>query len=174
VAVEPTQHATRPWQQAVIERFCKCLNGLNMGLYGVEMDLRYQLSKQVTLLANYTFQQTDTAISSYRTDFIYPPKHKFTLGARYNPRNDLHLSAHLYYVDDTWSSMATNPISLTQIRQYFRLDLRSEYEFWKDRASIAVGVRNLLDPGHMEGGTTTMDSGEVPRMVYAELKMTFK
>jgi hypothetical protein len=56
---------------------------------------------------------------------------------------------------------------------YFRLDLRAEYEFWKRRASLAVGVSNLLQPAHTEGGSTAMDSGRVPRMVYAEMRVCF-
>jgi outer membrane receptor protein involved in Fe transport len=61
-----------------------------------------------------------------------------------------------------------------QIDPYFRHDLRAEYEFWKKQASVAVGVSNLIDPGHYEGGTSYFNNAEVPRMVYAEFRMTIK
>ena len=40
--------------------------------------------------------------------------------------------------------------------------------------SIAVGVRNLLDPNHYEGGTMFFNDAQVPRMVYAEFRMTIE
>ncbi len=45
------------------------------------------------------------------------------------------------------------------------------YEFWKDRGSLAVGVRNLLDGDHPEGASAAYTNAEVPRMVYAEIRM---
>lgn len=57
------------------------------------------------------------------------------------------------------------------IDSYCRLDLQAEFELVDDRGSIAVGVRNLLDAAHPEGGDTAMDNGEVPRMYFAELRL---
>jgi predicted 2-oxoglutarate/Fe(II)-dependent dioxygenase YbiX len=74
--------------------------------------------------------------------------------------------------------MAPDPGNLIFRRRhvdpYFRLDLRAEHEFWNDRASIAVGVRNLLDPNHYEGGTLFLNDAQVPRMVYAEFRLSLK
>jgi hypothetical protein len=39
----------------------------------------------------------------------------------------------------------------------------------KDQAYVAVGVRNLLDPHHLEGTSAFINDAEVPRMVYAEI-----
>ena len=96
------------------------------------------------------------------------------LGARYSPTDDLHLSSHLYYVDATQIPNPANPVFLRPVDPQFRLDLRAEYEFWEDRAAIAVGVKNLLDSHHYEAGTTFLNDAEVPRMIYAELRMSFK
>ena len=57
---------------------------------------------------------------------------------------------------------------------YFRLDLRAEYEFLDDQASIALGVRNLLDSNHYEGGTMFLNDAEVPRMIFAEFRLRIK
>ena len=103
-------------------------------------------------------------------DIITPPKHKFMLGARYSPTEDLHLSSHLYYVDSVMAPNPTCPLFPRHVEPYFRLDLRAECELWNDSTSIAVGVSNLLDPSHYEGGTMFFNSGEVPRMVYAEIR----
>ncbi|MCK4342475.1 MAG: TonB-dependent receptor [Phycisphaerae bacterium] len=55
---------------------------------------------------------------------------------------------------------------------YFRLDLQAEYEFWDDRASLSVGVRNLLDNHHPEGASLFLNDAEVPRMIYAEFRFS--
>jgi len=146
-------------------------NEASLSMYGVELETCYRVNKQLTLLGHYTFQQTDTGEAAQETFEILPPKHKFMVGARYSATDDLHLSGHLYYVDATQARNVNMPMTSRRIAPYFRLDLRVEHEFRQDKASIAVGVRNLLDPSHPEGGSATIDFAEVPRMVYAELRM---
>jgi iron complex outermembrane recepter protein len=145
-------------------------------MYGVELDTRWTLTRQLTLLGNYTYQQLDWQASVPFTDkdFMTPPKHKFMLGAQYDPLKDLHLSSYLYYVDAVRAPNAENAFKPLHVHPYFRLDMRAEYEFWKKQAAVAVGVRNLLDPEHLEGGTAFLNTAEVPRMVYAEFRLTLK
>lgn len=153
-------------------------NGYPAWMYGVEMDARYDITKNLTLFGNYTLQLMEAGgvHSISESDNLTPPKHKFTVGARYRPIDRVLLSAHLYYVDDVESpnTMLPTPFTRDHIDEYFRLDLRAEYEFWKDTGWIAVGVRNLLDPNHPEATTAFHNYAEVPRMVYAEMRMTFK
>jgi outer membrane receptor protein involved in Fe transport len=150
--------------------------GGESSLYGVELDARYKVVDRLTLLGNYTFQQLDwrTANPFFFQDFPTPPEHKFMLGTQYDPTDDLHLSSYLYYVDATKAPNCAMPIVARHVHPYFRLDLRAEYELWNDQASVAVGVSNLLDPDHYEGGTMFFNSAEVPRMVYAEFRVNIK
>ncbi|MHC4443184.1 MAG: TonB-dependent receptor plug domain-containing protein [Planctomycetota bacterium] len=146
-------------------------------VYGLEFDAKYNITDNLTLLGNYTFQQSrysGTLSYTQALDLIVPPKHKFMVGARYSPFEDLHLSAHLYYVDTATSPDPGFPLLPTRVDPYFRLDLRSEFEFWEDKASIAVGVRNLLDENHPEGADLFLNDAEVPRMVYAEFRLNIK
>ncbi len=145
-------------------------------VYGAELDAKYAATKQLTLLGNYTYQQLewDSTVSFHQTDTIRPPKHKFMLGARYNPFDDLHLSSHLYWVDAVRSAYTDFPLVSRGIDPYFRLDLLAEYEFWDERASLSVGVRNLLDSHHLEGTSLFVNKAEVPRMIFAELRVTLK
>ncbi|MFQ5489737.1 MAG: TonB-dependent receptor plug domain-containing protein [Phycisphaerae bacterium] len=145
-------------------------------LYGAEVEATYRATEKLTLLGNYTYQQLNWDVDEPFTDrdFITPPKHKFMLGARYSVNDDLRLSSHLYYVDATNAPNPANPFQSRGIDPYFRLDLRAEYEFWDDRASVAVGVSNLLDSGHFEGSTLFLNDAEVPRMVFAELRFKIK
>ena len=151
-------------------------NRAQASMYGAELDARYAVTNDLTLLGNYTYQQLDWSSSAafHEKDAISPPKHKFMLGARYSPTEDFHLSSHLYFVDAVEAPNPVNPFVPRQVDPYFRLDLRGEYEFRKDQASIAVGVRNLLDANHYEGGTLFLNDAEVPRMIYAEFRLAIK
>ena len=95
-------------------------------------------------------------------------------GARYAVNDDLRLSGHLYYVDAVKSPNPANPFMARRLDPYIRLDLRVEHEFLDDRASIALGVSNLLDSGHYEGGTLFLNDAEVPRMLFAEFRLRIK
>jgi outer membrane receptor protein involved in Fe transport len=151
-------------------------NKYSAALYGVEFDTRYAATENLALLGNYTYQIMDGRGpgSVIDTDYLTPPKHKFMLGARYSPTRDLHLASHLYYVDAATSRNPANPFARRPVAPYFRLDLNAEYEFWDDRAALSVGVRNLLDSHHYEGGTLFLNDAEVPRMIYAQLRLRVK
>jgi iron complex outermembrane receptor protein len=141
--------------------------------YGFELESRYTASSKLTLLANYTYQNLAwrASVPFHDKDLISPPQHKATIGARYDLAADLHLSSYLYFVDATHAPNAYFPFLAKGIDPYLRLDLRVEHEFWNDRASIAFGVRNLLDPEHLEGGTLFLNQAEAPRMVYVECRI---
>jgi outer membrane receptor protein involved in Fe transport len=146
-------------------------------MYGFELGTKYHLSRNLTLLGNYTFEQMNWRGSmdpTMEADINTPPKHKFMIGTQYSPVSDLHLSSYLYYTDTIHAPNSSMPFIPRHIPTYFRLDLRAEYEFWKKQASVAVGVKNLLEPNHREGGTLFLNDEEVPRMIYAEYRMTIR
>jgi iron complex outermembrane receptor protein len=144
--------------------------------YGLELDTKYAVTRSLELLGNYTYQHLDwdSRAPFHQTDVISPPRHKFMVGVRYSPTDDLHLSSHLYWVDAVSAPNSSFPLLPRRIDPYCRLDLRAEHEFWDDRASVAVGARNLLDRTHAEGGSAFLDWSEVPRMIYAELRLHVK
>ena len=146
--------------------------------YGVEFESHFKITPKLTLSGNYTFEMLDWRA---KEDFNVvaqtgtSPKHKFMIGPRYDVTKNLHLSSNLYFVDHI---VATNPalpnLGKMGIDEYFRWDLRAEYEFWKKRAAVAVGVTNLLDPHHYELTSNYVNNAEVNRMIYAEFRMNFK
>ena len=148
-------------------------NAGDASLYGVELEGKLAVTKSLTLLGHYTYQELDwrSDRAFHETDTMSPPKHKFMIGARYDATDDLNLAAHLHYVDAVKAPDPALMLLPKHIDPYFRLDLRAEYEFWDDRASLAVGVRNLLDSHHAEGTSTLFNSAEVPRMVFAEFRL---
>ncbi len=141
--------------------------------YGFELESRFRVTERLELLANYTFENFDWRSDTpyHLTDFMTPPEHKATLGARYDLTDDVHLSTHLYYVDAVLAPQANNIFAPRAIDSYLRWDVRAEWEFWDDRASLAAGMRNLLDGGHAEGGTVFIGDGEAPRMFFTELRI---
>jgi iron complex outermembrane receptor protein len=146
-------------------------------IYGFESEAKYKITKKLSLLGNYTYQAPDWRSNVRFTsamDLNTPPKHKFMIGPRYDLTDKIHLSSQLFYVSKTKAPNPTFPIFQKHIDEYFRLDLRAEYEFIKDRGWFAVGVQNLLDPAHFEGTSSMESEAQVPRMVYLEVKMTFK
>ena len=151
-------------------------NRASAGLYGAEFEAKYKINKEWTLLANYTYQQlgwhSDARIQD--KDMMTPPTHKFMLAPRWSPRDDLHFAAQAWWVDGVDAPNPWNPFATRNIPPYWRLDLRAEYDFWKNRAQLAVGVRNLLDDHHPEGATLFLNDVEVPRMIYAELQIHYK
>ncbi len=151
-------------------------NRASASMYGIEFDAKYEATSKLTLLGNYTFQRLNwrSARPFHEMDLISPPKHKFMLGGRYSATDDLHLSSHLYYVDAVKAPNPGFPLVPRRVDPYFRLDLRAEYEFLDDRASLAIGVRNLLDGHHYEGGTMFLNDSQVPRMIFAEFRITLK
>ena len=151
-------------------------NRAEASMYGVELDLKFAATRKLTLLANYTYQQLEwrSDIPFSLIDAMSPPKHKAMVGARYSPTDDIHLSGHLYYVDATEAPNPVNPFGPRRIDSYLRLDLLGEIEFWDDQASLSLGVRNLLDSNHREGGTLFLNDAEVPRMIYAEFRIQLR
>lgn len=154
----------------------KAENAGRASVYGAELELKYRLTERVDLLGSYTFEQLDwsSRVPYGRTDGIRPPKHKLMLGLRYSPIDRLHLDATAWWVDAAEAPNPLRPLTDRHIPPYWRLDLRAEYEFWHDRASVAVGVRNLLDDHHPEGSTLFINSAQVPRIVYGELRVRYK
>lgn len=96
------------------------------------------------------------------------------MGARYAVNDDLRLAGNLFFVDAVKAPNPSNPFVSRRVDPYLRLDLNAEYEFWEDRALVTVGVKNLLDPDHYEGGTLFINDAEVPRTVFVEFRMQIK
>ncbi len=151
-------------------------NRASAGMYGAELETRFRILPELTLDAHYTYQELgwDSTARIQEKDMMSPPRHKLMIGPRWSPREDLHFSAQAHWVDAVAAPNPWNPFLSQAIPPYWRLDLRAEYEFWDRRAAVAVGVRNLLDDYHPEGATQFLNNVEVPRMVYAELRIRFK
>ncbi len=145
-------------------------------LSGVELEANYKVSDKLTLLGNYTYEQLNWDVDKPYADLDYmsPPQHKAMLGARYAVNDDLRLAGNLFYVDAVKAPNPGNPFVPRRIDPYLRLDLNAEYEFWNDRASLTVGVKNLLDSNHYEGGTLFLNNAQVQRMIFVELQLRIK
>lgn len=86
--------------------------------------------------------------------------------------DELYLAANWYFVDDMKSPSQRHLLTGMAVPEYHRLDLTTIYEFWEDCAALTVGVKNLLDNQHPEGGSLLLNDTEVPRMIFAELRLS--
>jgi iron complex outermembrane receptor protein len=156
--------------------FAQMRNVGGVAVYGIELDAQYAITDQLGLLGHYTYQQYESSLELplYFADMMTPPRHKFTVGVRYDVTEDLHLSSHLHYVDDVAAPDPDMLFFAHDVDEYFRLDLRAEYELWDDQASVAIGVSNLLDDDHFEGSSLLINKAQVPRFVYAEFRLSIR
>ena len=151
-------------------------NRADSSTYGVEIEAKWRAAERLTVLGTYTFQKVSwrSETAFVNMDQMTAPEHKFMLALRHDMTEDIHLSSHLFFVDEVDTPTPVNPFVGTKTDAYVRLDLLAEFDLWDDRASVSVGVKNLLDPNHNEGRTLFLNDAEVPRMVYAEFRMTIK
>lgn len=150
-------------------------NTASVSMYGAELEADFELSEDWRILGHYTYQQMDwhsDDSTPRHGDIDSAPRHQFMVGLQHHLTDDLHLSAHWYFVDDLDVPNPHNPFSSKSIRELHRLDLTAEYEFWEDRAAITVGVKNLLDNHHSEAGSITVNDTEVPRMIFGEIRLS--
>ena len=93
-------------------------NGATVVTYGLEWESRYVVNDKLTLLGNYTLELTDWRGPDPidNTDIMPAPRHKFMIGARYHPWENLFLSAHMYYVGQTSSPKRPKSLVLPKCR----------------------------------------------------------
>lgn len=144
-------------------------------VYGLEVESEYRPETDWRLLANYTYQQMDwhpDSTTPQNHEILTTPRHQFMVGVQHDLTDDLHVSTHWYFVDDVDAPTTLNLLTGKAISDYHRLDITARYEFWEDRAQFSVGVKNLLDNHHPEGSSQFMNESEVPRKIFAELRLS--
>ncbi len=92
------------------------------------------------------------------------PKHKVGLTNRFYLDKSTTLNTQLYWSDTFFN----NEHPGERVDPYFRFDMRLGKTLWNDNAELAVGVNNLTDHFHSEGGET-----EVPRLAYLQFFCKF-
>ncbi|MBW8035081.1 MAG: TonB-dependent receptor plug domain-containing protein [Planctomycetes bacterium] len=92
------------------------------------------------------------------------PQNKVGLTNRFYLDDKTTLNTRMFWTD-TYGDSSGN-----RIPRFLRVDFRLAKKIWDDNAEIALGVNNLTNGNHYEGGTL---GAEVPRIVYAQFFLKF-
>lgn len=135
---------------------------------GIEIALDIPVTSYWKLTANYTFQ--DVAFKRINQDYIGSPRHKFNLGANFNPKPGLALDLWVHFVDDTSWNGLTNRVG---VDEYVRVDARVAQRLWHDRLEVALVAQNLTDKLHRET-FDVVGNYEVDRLIYGQVTLFFR
>lgn len=159
-------------------------NAVAAQTYGGELSANWQATPSWRLGASYSLllahaqneqrELADQFVPAYEAQEFAnsSPKNQFQLHSYWDVLKNLQFNTSLYYVDTL--GQVSQPGGLQYVPSYFRLDLNVAWKITPNITAMA-GVQNLLQDSHFEYGS--IDSvalpTEVPRTVFAELKMSF-
>ncbi|MFQ6034934.1 MAG: TonB-dependent receptor plug domain-containing protein [Sedimentisphaerales bacterium] len=92
------------------------------------------------------------------------PKHKVGLTNRFYLDKSTILNTQLYWSDTFFSNKHPGET----VVPYFRFDIRLGKTFWNGNAELALGINNITDQSHSEGGDY-----KVPRQIYFQFFYKF-
>ncbi len=150
------------------------VNGGNVKVRGVEVEVTVVPSDRVRLTVGYSFLDFDenAPASIISTPLKHThPQHQFQIRSVVDLPADLEFDAAFYYVEGL---RGTTPVLQgNNVRAYHRLDLRLGWQP-TDWLEVALVGQNLLDPRHAEFNDVQFNqSTQVPRSGYAKVIVDF-
>lgn len=135
-------------------------NGGNAWGVGGEVNLDFSINDQISGFLNYAFQE----ITDKEDDPLTPqineknrirpenPKHKLNAGLRVKVKNGFTLNFLAHWVDKAKkliNNREGNPY-LAPVEDYFILNARVGYRFWRKKAELALSFFNLFNDKHYQ------------------------
>ncbi|HJS00792.1 MAG TPA: TonB-dependent receptor plug domain-containing protein [Flavobacterium sp.] len=114
---------------------------------GVETMFSYVLSNKLTLKGNYTFTQTEAALSRLI------PKHKVNASVDYQPTARTFFNVSYQYVnqrDDAFYDSVTFSTVPVLLDAYQLINATAKYELIKNRMTVFASVNNILNEDFIE------------------------
>lgn len=114
---------------------------------GIETELTYELTSQVTLNANYTFTQVDKDLDRLI------PKHKANVSFDYQPNSRTLLNVNYQYFDtrnDAFFDGNTFAVTGVKLDSYQLLNFLTKYELIKGRMTVFATATNMLNETFVE------------------------
>lgn len=114
---------------------------------GIETELTYELTSQVTLNANYTFTQVDKDLDRLI------PKHKANVSFDYQPNSRTLLNVNYQYFDtrnDAFFDGNTFAVIGVKLDSYQLLNFLAKYELIKGRMTVFATATNMLNETFVE------------------------
>ncbi len=152
-------------------------NQLRGATYGLEASTEWQATDRWRLTASYTLLKMDLRPRSGSTDLFTAdfvedsnPEQQFQIRSYLDLPHNLEFDTALYWVD----RLPGNPELFTEtIDDYLRLDLHLG---WKPTPDLQLGLfaQNLLDNRHRETDQFVFVPSEIPRAVFARMRLTWE
>lgn len=114
---------------------------------GIETEMTYELTSQVTLNANYTFTQVDKDLDRLI------PKHKANASLDYQPNSRTLFNINYQYFDarnDAFFDGSTFAVTGVTLDSYQLLNFLTKYELIKGRMSVFATATNILNETFVE------------------------
>lgn len=108
-------------------------------VYGVELSASYQISKGISVAANYTFTETDKPETFYRI-----PNHKMGIGVNVQPLPALAISFKYNFTGER-TTFDFNSFSELILDRYELVDLFASYGFLNSKLTVYGGINNVFD-----------------------------
>jgi len=138
--------------------------------YGVEFDIRWQVTRDWRLLFGYSILRLALELDADSTDTISvntiegrSPRQQAQLRSSIQLFSDWEFDVAVYYVDE---------LSSLNVDAYTRVDLRLGRQLYKN-LDVSLVVQNLQDKRHAEFVPVDLRNSEVPRMLYGQLIWQF-
>ena len=140
------------YNPATFESYYVNINGTNKAK-GVETEMTYELTAQISLNANYTFTQVDKALDRLI------PKHKANASLNYQPNSRTLFNVNYQYFDarkDVFFDGNTFGVTGVVLDSYQLVNCLAKYELVKGRMSIFATATNIFNETFVENiGYTT-------------------
>jgi len=150
-------------------------NSAEASTYGLELESKFKLSREVEIFSNYTYENISDSFSNNVAQIVQDaaPRHKATVGVNIRLREnsipqmpflkDTSLNFLLHYRDAyNFYNSQDVPRSQFRIKKNIRFDLRVAKSFFDDGMELAFVAQNLIGGDHFES-----QFAEVPRLLYA-------
>ena len=142
--------------------------------YGIELELEYSLSKELSLRGNYAYQHSIDDETKERVE--YAPVHQAYAQLQYHPSHDWHVNAQYHYIGKRYRVATDSRKATSEAMSGDSLvNLTIERKNIIKGVDLLVSARNLFDEDYRESsnGQIGEDYPMAGRYVFGEIRYRF-
>ena len=137
---------------------------------GMEVLAQTHAIEKLMLRTSYTFLHSrDRSDSEGRDELQYRPQHKLAFEANYQFGYGFSGYLNVLHVADEHYYSRTQPLQKAKLETYTLLNMKLNYNLYKDMAAIYVGADNILDTDYQE----SVGLPQAGRFVYTGMKLSY-
>ncbi len=137
---------------------------------GMEILAQTYAIDNLMLRTSYTYLHSrDRSGELGRDELQYRPQHKFVFEANYDFGYGFSGYLNVMHVADEYYYSRTEPVQKAKLDPYTLLNMKLNYNIYKDMAALYVGADNILDTNYQE----SYGLPQAGRFVYTGLKLSY-